>query len=175
VKRVVSAVLTDAKNDLVDASGKKAKPQPLIDITELNATSDGSGQMQLVLTVAGDIPATLPSTTREVTYALIIEADRSGDQNYALLVTNGEQGRWSVALTDYSAGKTHPGDPEFAGVSGNHIALEVALSDLGSPSSLRISAIAQVADHKTGKVIAEDQVPKGEQYRPDASWLTLAP
>ena len=135
-------MLTDGKNDLVDANGKKAKPQPIIDITELNATSDGTGSLQLSLTVAGDIPETLPSTTREVTYAVVIETDRSGDQDYALLVTNGEQGRWSVALTNYLAGKSYPGDPEFSGVNGNHIALEVALSDLGSPSSLRISAIA---------------------------------
>jgi hypothetical protein len=175
VKPAVSAVLTNGKNDLVDANGKKANPQPIIDITELNAMSDGTGSLQLGLTVAGDIPATLSSTAREVTYAIVIEADGSGDEDYALLVTNGEQGRWSVALTDYSAGKTLAGDREFSGVSGHHIALDVALTDLGSPSSLRISAIAQVADHKTGKVIAEDQVPEGEQHRPDASWLTLTP
>lgn len=169
-----SATLADPKNDLVDGNGKKAKRQPMIDITALDATSDGS-KLHAVLTVAGDVPAKLPATLQEVSYLIVIEADQSGDEDYNVLIGNTEKGGWSASLVDQGVGESYAGElfPGAFSITGNRITVSVPLTSLGSPTQLRISAITQVADHESGDVTAEDQVPMGEQYRPDSSWLML--
>ena len=166
--------ITDPKNDLVDEDGRKAKTNPHIDLTRMEAEADGS-DLQVTMTMAGDIPAKISSTRQELNYVVEVEAEGSQPFDYWLLVTNLESGAWYAALTDW-AGNSAEEDNEFPGtfvVGRNVVTVRVPLTVLGSPSRLRMLAVTQRADHKSGKVVAEDQVPKGDQSVPSKSWLTL--
>jgi hypothetical protein len=166
--------ITDPRNDLVDEDGRKAKTNAHIDLTRLEAEADGS-DLQVTMTLAGDIPARTSSTRQELNYVVEVEADGAQPFDYWLLVTNLESGAWYAALTDW-AGNSAEEDNEFPGtlvVAKNLVIVRVPLSVLGSPTRLRMLAVTQRADHKSGKVVAEDQVPKGDQSVPTKSWLTL--
>jgi hypothetical protein len=169
--------IKDPKSDLRNADGKKIKKRvPHIDITRLSASADGT-DLRITLRLAGDVPREMASFQQELNYLVVLEADKSGENDYWLMLTNLEAGSWSPALSDWATNYTKDED-EFPGtfvVADNEVSFIVSLSALGSPTSLRLSAITQKADHETGDVEAEDQVPKGEQYVPAKSWLTLAP
>ena len=164
----------DAKGDLVDGKGQKAAKQPAVDITKLTGSIEGA-TLRLDLTLAGPAPVKLSSGVREVTYLFVIEANRSGVDDFWVTISNTGNGGWSSKLSDWTAGLEYVGDrfPGKAAVAGNGVSATVPLAALGGPSGLRISAVARVRDHKSGAVLAEDQVPKGEKMRPTTDWLTL--
>jgi hypothetical protein len=167
--------LADAKGDIVDGKGQKAVKQPAVDITRLTASIDGT-TLRLDLTLAGPAPVKLSAGVREVTYLFVIEANRSGVDDFWVTITNTGNGGWSAKLSDWTAGLEYVGDrfPGKTAVAASGVSVTVPLVALASPSGLRISAVARVRDHKTGAVLAEDQAPKGEKMRPNADWLTLA-
>ena len=49
----------------------------------------------------------------------------------------------------------------------------IPLSVLGDPSKVRISVVTQRSDPESGDVTAEDLVPKGSQFEPSDTWLTV--
>jgi hypothetical protein len=170
------AALTDSKNDLADEDGHKAKSNPQIDLVRAEATADGT-DLQVTMTMAGNVPAKISSNRQELNYVVEVEAKGAKTLDYWLIVTNLEGGAWYAALTDWG-GNSAEEDNEFPGtfaVDKNQVTIRVPLAVLGSPTRLRMMAVTQRADHKSGKVVAEDQVPKGDQSVPTTSWLTLPP
>jgi hypothetical protein len=168
--------IKDPKNDLVNEDGKKVKRVPHVDITRLYAWANGA-ELRVTLRMAGDVPDEMSSVRQELNYLVMVEADESGSEDYWLMLTNQEDGSWAPELTDLATGQGRHGDdfPGYHVIADNELSFSVSLTALGSPSSLRLSAITQKADHETGRVEAEDQAPKGEQYIPADAWLKLAP
>jgi hypothetical protein len=173
---VAEGTIKDAKSDLTDPNGKKVGRKPHIDLTQLQAVADGRN-LRLSLTMAGNVPAKVPSVQQELKYLVAVEADGSGVDDYWVTLTNMENGSWSVSYTDWATGLSG-NDETFPGsftVTDNHIDVTISLTALGSPSALRLAVYTQLADHKTGNVAAQDQAPKGEPYVPAKAWLTLGP
>ena len=166
--------LTDPKNDLVDEDGHKATRNPHIDLVRVEAEADGT-DLQVTMTMAGNVPARISPNRQELDYVVEVEAQGAQTLDYWLLVTNVEGGAWYAALTDRE-GDSAEEDNEFPGtlvVDKNSVIVRVPLAVLGSPSRLRMMAVTQRADHKSGKVVAEDQVPRGDQSVASTRWLTL--
>jgi hypothetical protein len=169
-----ATVLTDKKNDLVDEDGGEAPRNPHVDITKVEARADGT-DLIVSITLAGGLPDTLSSLRQELTYLFVIEADDSGEFDYWMTVENREDGHWSPSLTDWATSQSYF-DDEYPGsysVDANAVMMRIPLWALGSPSRVRLQAISQRADHESGEVVAEDQAPEGEQYRPSADWLAI--
>lgn len=166
--------LTDPKNDLVDEDGHKATRNPHIDLVRVEAEADGT-ELQVTMTMAGNVPAKISPDRQELDYVVEVEAQGAQTLDYWLLVTNVDGGAWYAALTDWE-GNSAEEDNEFPGtlvVDKNSVMVHVPLAVLGSPSRLRMMAVTQRADHKSGRVVAEDQVPRGDQSIASKSWLTL--
>lgn len=166
--------LTDPTNDLVDEDGHKANRNPAVDLTRFEANADGT-ELNVTMTLDGDVPTKVSSTSQELNYIVEVEAAGAQPFDYWLLVTNLESGAWYAALTDWD-GNSAEEDNQFPGtfiVAKNHVIISVPLAALGSPTRLTLMAVTQRADHASGKVVAEDQVPTGDQSIASKDWLTL--
>jgi hypothetical protein len=170
------SVLSDPKGDVVDAAGNLAPPSPIVDIRSVGASAHGLA-FTLRLRLAGKVPANLPSSgMHEITYAVNVEADGSGDYDYTILVGNREDGTWYASLTDLSIGRAGTGDP-FPGsltIAGHVVTITVLQTALGMPTQLRLGVVSQRADHAHGTVLLEDEAPAGAStHKPGETWLTL--
>jgi hypothetical protein len=170
--------LKDKKGDLVDEDGDKVKKNGLVDIIGLTASADGSN-LRLDLELAGTVPTKVSATEQELIYLFKVEKDRSGSFDYWIVVSNLESGRWSASISDDTAeghGKTLYGDrfPGSAVVDGPDVLVTIALSAVGNPTRVRISATSERADHGSGDVLAEDHAPANVDA-PNKSWLALGP
>lgn len=167
--------IADPPGDLADEAGKKVVGNTPVDLTQVEASADGT-DLRVTLTMAGDVPPKIASTSQKLNYIVVIEADRSGDFDYSLIVTNLETGVWSVGYTEWPTGVAHT-DANFPGtfqVLKNQVTFTISLSAIGSPASLRMSAITKLAD-KDGNIVAQDQAPTGDPYKPAEGWLSLGP
>jgi hypothetical protein len=170
-----TVTIKDSAGDLTDATGRKVTKNALVDITALSGSAD-RGNLNLKLLLAGAVPKSLSSKKQALTYRFVLETNRSGAYDFWLTLTNTEAGKWAVTLDDYRpGGQTYTG-PDFRGTlvaSGGSIVASIPLSVLGSPSTVRIAAVAQRADDAAKKLIAADHVPKRSADSPGNDWLII--
>jgi hypothetical protein len=170
-----TATIKDPAGDLTDASGRKVTKNALVDITALSGSAD-RGNLNLKLALAGGIPKNLSSKKQALTYRFVLETNRSGAYDFWLTLTNTAAGKWAVTLDDYRpGGQTYTG-PDFRGTlvaSGSSIVASIPLAVLGSPSTVRIAAVAQRSDDAAKKLIAADHVPKRSADTPGNDWLII--
>ena len=108
-----AVTIKDPKNDLVNEDGRKVKRVPQIDITRLYAWANGT-DLRITLRLAGNVPKDMSSVSQELNYLVVIEADESGEYDYWVMLTNLEDGSWSVALSDWATGLSQS-DEKFPG------------------------------------------------------------
>jgi hypothetical protein len=172
---VPAVTIKDATADLTDAMGRKVTKNALIDITALSGSANG-GTLNLKMVLAGDVPKTLSSKKQALTYRFVLETNRSDAYDFWLSLTNTAAGKWAVTLDDYRpGGQTYTGT-DFLGTlaaSGRSIVASIPLWVLGSPSTIRIAALAQRVDDATHQLVAADHVPKRSADQPGNDWLII--
>ena len=165
----------DGENDLVDSDdGSRADRNPHIDLTRVEASANGM-EVVISMTMAAVIPPDVSASEQELTYVVAIQADRSDDLLYWAFVGNDDSGDWYGGYTEFATGLSFDGAsfPGVVDVSGSTVTMRLPLEWVGSPTTLRMMAVTQSADHATGDVHGEDQAPEGDQSVPADGWLTL--
>ena len=167
--------IKDAAGDLTDSRGKKVTKNALIDITSLTGSADRE-TLNLKLALAGDVPKNLSSKKQALTYRFVLETNRSGAYDFWVTLSNTTAGKWAIALDDYRPGGQSYTGSDFHGTlaaSGKTIVATIPLWVLGSPSTVRIAAVARRDDQATKKLVAADHVPKRSADAPGSDWLTI--
>ena len=166
--------LKDPKADLRNASGGVVTGHGIVDVVGVSGQIV-KGQLVVKIQVVGKIPASYSTTKAEINYIVAVERDESGDSDYWVALTNREDGSWVAELTVWDTSDTLAAEqfPGTGTADNRTVSLRVDLAALGSPHTLRLSVISQVANAESGDVLAEDQVPAGQQYLPSKKWLTL--
>ena len=170
-----AVTIKDAAGDLTDSSGRKVTKNALIDITALTASAD-RGTLNLLLALAGDVPKSLSSKKQALTYRFVLETNRSGSYDFWVTLSNTSAGKWAIRLDDYRPGGQSYTDSDFHGTlkaAGKTIVATIPLWVLGSPSTVRIAALARRDDQPTKKLVAADHVPKRSADTPGNDWLTI--
>lgn len=171
---VAEGSLSDKRGDLDNGDRGVAPPNPQIDLVEVTARADGK-VLRLLLVFAGWVPEKMSSLEHQIAYAIDIEADRSRNVDYSVLVGNVESGEWFASLSDMATEGPGNDFPGVLVVSGDEVvALTIPLEALGNPRTLRLSVVAQRVDHADATVLAEDRAPNNAgSMRPTSKWLTL--
>jgi len=170
-----AVTIKDDAGDLTDLSGKNVSRNALIDITGLTASAD-RGTLNLKLALAGDVPKTLSSKKQALTYRFVLETNRSGAYDFWLTLSNTAGGKWAISLVDYRPGGQTYTDSDFHGTlaaSGKTIVAAIPLWVLGSPTTVRIAALARRDDQATKKLVGADHIPKRSADTPGNDWLII--
>ena len=170
-----TVTIKDGTADLTDAQGRKVTKNAMVDITGLSGSA-ADGTLNLKLLLAGAVPKSLSSKKQALTYRFVLETNRSGAYDFWLTLSNNPAGKWVVTLVDYRpGGQTYVGS-DFQGTlaaSGSSIVASIPLWVLGSPSTIRIAALAQRVDDAAKKLVAADHVPKRSADTPGNDWLII--
>ena len=170
-----AVTIKDSAGDLTDSSGRKVTKNALIDITALSASAD-RGTLNLRLALAGDVPKSLSSKKQALTYRFVLETNRSGAYDFWVTLANTAAGKWTITLVDYRpGGQTYTGT-DFHGTlaaAGKTIVAAIPLWVLGSPSTVRIAALARRDDQANKKLVAADHIPKRSADSPGDDWLII--
>jgi hypothetical protein len=170
-----TVTIKDGAADLTDSAGRKVTKNALVDITALSGSAD-RGTLNLKLALAGAVPKSLSSKKQALTYRFVLETNRSGAYDFWLTLTNTAAGKWAVSLVDYRpGGQTYAGS-DFRGslaASGSAIVASIPLWVLGSPSTIRIAAMAQRVDDASKQLVAADHIPKRSADDPGNDWLII--
>lgn len=171
------ATIDDSANDLINEDFERVEGVPEADITSLSASADGEN-LKLTVEVVEDVSDEVSTDKEFLYYQVVIETDGSAQLDYYIGLVPLDDGSWLPMFTDWASGQSQDAG-EFPGsyvVAENALSMTIALTALGEPSSLRMSAIAQLVDGETQYVKAEDKVPDGlNMLVPSDAWLTLAP
>lgn len=170
-----AVTIKDAAGDLTDSSGKKVTKNAMIDITALTASADRTN-LSLKLALAGDVPKSLSSKKQALTYRFVLETNRSGAYDFWVTLSNTAAGKWAITLDDYRPGGQSYTGSDFQGklaATGKAVVATIPLWVLGSPSTVRIAALARRDDQATKKLVAADHIPKRSADTPADDWLTI--
>jgi hypothetical protein len=170
-----AVTIKDAAGDLTDSGGRKVTRNAMIDITALTASAD-RGNLNLKLALAGDVPKSLSSKKQALTYRFVLETNRSGAYDFWVTLSNTAAGKWAISLDDYRPGGQSYAGADFHGTlaaTGKAIVATIPLWALGSPSTVRIAALARRDDQATKKLVAADHIPKRSADTPADDWLTI--
>lgn len=170
-----AVTIKDAAGDLTDSSGKKVTKNAMIDITALTASADRTN-LSLKLALAGDVPKSLSSKKQALTYRFVLETNRSGAYDFWVTLSNTAAGKWAITLDDYRPGGQSYTGSDFQGklaATGKAVVATIPLWVLGSPSTVRVAALARRDDQATKKLVAADHIPKRSADTPADDWLTI--
>lgn len=170
-----AVTIKDAAGDLTDSSGNKVTKNAMIDITALTASADRTN-LSLKLALAGDVPKSLSSKKQALTYRFVLETNRSGAYDFWVTLSNTAAGKWAITLDDYRPGGQSYTGSDFQGklaATGKAVVATIPLWVLGSPSTVRIAALARRDDQATKKLVAADHIPKRSADTPADDWLTI--
>ena len=164
---------TDKEGDLRKPSGKRANGPGYVDVLEIEAGVT-DGQLSFVLTMAANVPESMPSTVAEINYLVVIDSIGDGDWDYWISLTNLENGAWTPTLTDWIVGHDYAG-PAFPGsviVKGDSILGGVPITALGNADHLRVCVVTQRSKPHSGDLTAEDNAPT-DGCLEGAGWITV--
>lgn len=165
---VADGELSDKKRDVDDGDGGSAPQTAHVDIVKVTAAADGA-DLRIRVFFARDVPPKLSSFEQEISYAIYIETDTSGEVDYDFIVGNLEAGRWALV-----AWPPDLSESDALAVVDGFVALTIPLEALGNPEQLRLGVVAQRAEHSDGSVVGEDRAPNNAfSMSPTANWLTL--
>ncbi len=153
----------DALEDTIDKSGGQVQAPPWVDITTLTIIRDERGY-KFVMDLAGELPEQVVEGGIGSQWVFNLDTNGDGERDWsvtAALTTGG----WQVLLFDHETSASLS-NAEFPGSfihPGSSIEWELDPATIGSPESLRWSALAEEVAIAQD-VVPQDGWPRGEGW-----------